>query len=72
MGSISALDIDLLRSVVLIAEGGSFTPATGRVGRTQFAVSQQIRRAAEVAPVGIAPVVGETFLAGARILGLPE
>src|ERR1700733_675563 len=44
MGLTSALDIDLLRSFVLIAEGGSFTRAAVRVGRTQSAVSQQIRR----------------------------
>jgi adenylate cyclase len=44
MGSTSALDIDLLRSFVLIAEGGSFTRAAERVGRTQSAVSQQIQR----------------------------
>ena|ERR1700729_4275365 len=44
MGSTSALDIDLLRSFVLIAEEGSFTRAAERVGRTQSAVSQQIRR----------------------------
>ncbi|HEY1864360.1 MAG TPA: LysR family transcriptional regulator [Roseiarcus sp.] len=44
MGSPSALDIDLLRSFVLIAEGGSFTRAAERVGRTQSAVSQQMQR----------------------------
>ena len=44
MGAPSALDVDLLRSFVLIAEGGSFTRAAERVGRTQSAVSQQIRR----------------------------
>jgi adenylate cyclase len=44
MGAPSALDIDLLRSFVLIAEGGSFTRAAERVGRTQSAVSQQIQR----------------------------
>jgi adenylate cyclase len=44
MGSPSALDIDLLRSFVLIAEGGSFTQAAERIGRTQSAVSQQMQR----------------------------
>src|ERR1700754_3251712 len=44
MGSTSALDIDLPRRFVLIAEGGSFTRAAERVGRTQSAVSQQMRR----------------------------
>ena len=38
------LDPDLLRAFVLIAEGGSFTRAADRVGRTQSAVSMQIRR----------------------------
>jgi adenylate cyclase len=44
MGSPSALDIDLLRSFVLIAEGGSFTKAAEQAGRTQSAVSQQMQR----------------------------
>ena len=39
-----ALDIDLLRTFVLIAEGDSFTRAAERVGRTQSAVSLQIKR----------------------------
>ena len=38
------LDPDLLRVFVLIAEGRSFTRAADRVGRTQSAVSMQIRR----------------------------
>lgn len=38
------LDPDLLRSFVLIAEGGSVTRAASRVGRTQSAVSMQIKR----------------------------
>ncbi len=41
------LDPDLLRALVLIAEGGSFTRAAERVGRTQSAVSMQIRRLEE-------------------------
>jgi TolB-like protein/Flp pilus assembly protein TadD len=44
MGLPSALDVDLLRSFLLIAEGGSFTRAAERVGRTQSAVSQQMQR----------------------------
>jgi DNA-binding transcriptional LysR family regulator len=40
----NGLDPDLLRSFVLIAEGGSFTRAAQVVGRTQSAVSMQIRR----------------------------
>lgn len=41
------LDPDVLRAFVLIAEGGSFTRAAERVGRTQSAVSMQIRRLEE-------------------------
>jgi DNA-binding transcriptional LysR family regulator len=42
-----ALDPDLLRAFVLIAEGRSFTEAAGVVGRTQSAVSMQIKRLEE-------------------------
>jgi len=42
------LDPDLLRAFVLIVEGGSFTRAAERVGRTQSAVSMQIKRLEEV------------------------
>ncbi|NOG68739.1 LysR substrate-binding domain-containing protein [Roseicella sp. DB1501] len=42
------LDPDLLRSFVLIAEGGSFTRTAQAVGRTQSAVSMQIRRLEEM------------------------
>ncbi len=38
------LDIDLLRTLVAIADTGSFTAAAERVGRTQSAVSMQMRR----------------------------
>lgn len=38
------IDPDLLRSFVLVAEGGSVTRAAHRVGRTQSAVSMQMRR----------------------------
>jgi DNA-binding transcriptional LysR family regulator len=40
----TGLDPDLLRSFVLVAEGGSVTRAASRVGRTQSAVSMQMRR----------------------------
>ena len=43
-----ALDTDLLRAFVLIAEGHSFTQAAARVGRTQSAVSMQVKRLEEV------------------------
>jgi DNA-binding transcriptional LysR family regulator len=39
MGNSPALDLDLLRTLSLIAEEGSFTRAAERVGRTQSAVS---------------------------------
>ncbi|UFN49030.1 LysR substrate-binding domain-containing protein [Roseomonas sp. OT10] len=42
------LDPDLLRSFVLVAEGGSVTRAAQSVGRTQSAVSMQMRRLEEV------------------------
>ena len=41
------LDTDLLRAFVLIAEGHSFTQAAARVGRTQSAVSMQVKRLEE-------------------------
>jgi DNA-binding transcriptional LysR family regulator len=47
MLSLTGLDPDLLRAFVLIAEGNSFTQAANLVGRTQSAVSMQIRRLEE-------------------------
>ncbi len=41
------LDLDVLRTLVAIAEDGSFSAAASRVGRTQSAVSMQIRRLEE-------------------------
>ena len=41
------LDIDLLRTLVAIAETGSFTAAADHVGRTQSAVSMQMKRLEE-------------------------
>jgi DNA-binding transcriptional LysR family regulator len=38
------LDLDLLRTLCVVAEEGSFTRAAERVGRTQSAVSLQIQR----------------------------
>lgn len=37
-------DLDLLRTFVAIAEGGSFTRAADRLGRTQSTVSLQVKR----------------------------
>jgi DNA-binding transcriptional LysR family regulator len=44
MPTLPGLDIDLLRTLALIAEEGSFTRAAERVGRTQSAVSLQMQR----------------------------
>jgi DNA-binding transcriptional LysR family regulator len=44
MTLLPALDPDLLRAFVFIAEEGSFTRAAARVGRTQSAVSMQVQR----------------------------
>jgi len=38
------LDLDLMRTFLAFADGGSFTHAAGRVGRTQSAVSMQMKR----------------------------
>ena len=42
------LDIDLLRSLVAFADNGSFTKAADVVGRTQSAVSMQMKRLEEM------------------------
>lgn len=44
MSMLQGLDADLLRVFVLIAEGHSFTQAATLVGRTQSAVSMQVKR----------------------------
>ncbi|HET6183047.1 MAG TPA: LysR substrate-binding domain-containing protein [Acetobacteraceae bacterium] len=44
----ASLDPDLLRAFVLIADGCSFTRAAALVGRTQSAISMQIKRLEEV------------------------
>jgi DNA-binding transcriptional LysR family regulator len=44
MANSQTLDLDLLRTLVFIAEEGSFTRAADRVGRTQSTVSLQVRR----------------------------
>lgn len=48
MSITTALDPDLLRAFVLIAEGRSFTDAASLLGRTQSAVSMQIKRLEEI------------------------
>jgi DNA-binding transcriptional LysR family regulator len=47
MSAPQTLDPDLLRAFVLIAEGRSFTEAASMVGRTQSAVSMQVKRLEE-------------------------
>lgn len=39
-----ALDLELLRTLVFIAEEASFTKAADRVGRTQSAVTLQVQK----------------------------
>ncbi len=46
--TLPVLDPDLLRSFLLIAEGNSFTRAAAMLGRTQSAVSMQIKRLEEI------------------------
>jgi DNA-binding transcriptional LysR family regulator len=43
------LDSELLRTFVAIADGGSFTVAAERLGRTQSAISMQVKRLEEIA-----------------------
>jgi len=50
-----ALDLDLLRTLIAIAEEGGFTRAGERVGRTQSAVSLQLQR--------LEALVGRTLVA---------
>lgn len=45
---VPVIEPDLLQAFVAIAETGSFTEAAGRVGRTQSAVSMQIKRLEEL------------------------
>lgn len=42
------LDMDLLRTLVAIADGGSFSGAAAQLGRTQSAISLQIKRLEEL------------------------
>lgn len=57
------LEIDLLRALVAVADGGSFTAAADTLGRTQSAVSQKIKRLEDL--VGL-PVIDRN----SRILSL--
>lgn len=69
------LDMDILRTLVLAEQLGGFVHAAGRIGRSQSAVSQQVRKIEE--QVGevlfrkqgrglVATAAGETLLAYAR------
>ncbi len=58
-----ALDPDLLRAFVLIAEGHSFTSVAAMVGRTQSAVSMQVKR--------LEAILGEPVILRGRG-GVPE
>jgi adenylate cyclase len=62
MGESRSLDIDLLRSFLLIARGVSFTHTAERVGRTQAAVTLQIKR--------LEGMVGHRLLERGRGLGV--
>ena len=46
--TLPVLDPDLLRAFLLIAEGNSFTRAAAMLGRTQSAISMQIKRLEEI------------------------
>src|SRR5689334_4582215 len=48
MSGLASIDPDLLRAFVLIAEGRSFTRAAAVVGRTQSAISMQVKRLEEL------------------------
>jgi DNA-binding transcriptional LysR family regulator len=58
MAATPALDLDLVRTLVLIAEEKSFTRAADRVGRTQSAVSLQVQR--------LEALVGHLLLVGGK------
>jgi DNA-binding transcriptional LysR family regulator len=48
MFTAQSLDPEILRAFQIIAEGNSFTQAAGQLGRTQSAISMQIRRLEEI------------------------
>src|ERR1700739_4960769 len=58
MAATPALDLDLLRTLIAIAEERGFTRAGERVGRTQSAVSRQVQR--------LEAVVGRTLVARSK------
>lgn len=65
------LDIELLRSFVTVVETGSISRASARIGRSQAAVSMQMRRLEEVIGKPLLNRTGRgvtTTLQGARLL----
>ena len=50
-----SLDVDLLKTFAVLAETGNFTRTAEKVGRTQSAVSMQVKRLEELveAPVAL-------------------
>jgi DNA-binding transcriptional LysR family regulator len=62
MGAPRSLDLDLLRSFLLIAGSVSFTHTAERVGRTQAGVTLQIKR--------LEAMVGHRLLERGRGLGV--
>ncbi len=56
-----SLEIDLLRSFVVIAEVRALSRAANRIGRTQSALSQQMKRLEEI--VDQPPVSAERVVA---------
>ena len=76
------LESDLLRSFLAVCETGSLTAAAGRVGRTQSALSMQIKRLEEVVgtplferqPRGVVPTAAGRQLSGyaRRVVDLLE
>src|ERR1700722_15232155 len=53
----AALDVDLMRTFAAIADAGSFTRAAERVGRTQAAVSLQMKRLEALAGCALSSAV---------------
>ncbi len=48
MSSLPNLDIDLIRTFLAVVEAGALSHAAPRVGRTQAAVSMQIKRLEDI------------------------
>lgn len=71
MAETPALDIDLLRTLIAVADSQSFTQAAQRLGRTQSAVTQQMNRLESLLAVPLLRKVGrqkQLTEAGHRVL----